>query len=97
MVHFTRRVLRPILGEPGIRKKLEALEIESRGPHAFRRMSAQGTGQNEWFTPQFAPISPLHHSRLLAGGLTAAGVESRCRRVVNQHVFHSYTVDRGPI
>jgi hypothetical protein len=23
---------------------------------------AQGTGQNEWYTPQFAPISTQHHS-----------------------------------
>ena len=47
--------------------------------------------------PHFAPISTQQHSWLLAGGLTGAGVGSRCRRVVNQHIVHSYTVDRGPI
>ena len=47
--------------------------------------------------PRFGPISTHLHSWLLAGGLTGAGGENRCRRVVNQHIVHSDTVDRGPI
>jgi integrase len=40
MIHFANRVMRPLLTELGIRKKLDEMGIKKCGLHAFRRMSA---------------------------------------------------------